>query len=198
MPEINIHEKVAYDLAQKYNLKSRDFFLGNLSPDSVNINGLASKSDRWFSHARKKDLNEWRESLKEFYLRERDNYPKDFILGYITHILTDIIHDDYLYLKQREKIKKDYNCNNDEAHIILREDMSKYRFKEWKEIIKLLKDNNIFYDILNISKYLEEAWLNKKIKDYLDDNNSIYQTDEDIDMLILLVEKELIDNNYLF
>ena len=191
MPEINIHEKVAYEISKKYNLNSRDFFLGNLAPDSVNIDGFAAKEERWSSHVRRKDRNEWREELRKFYEKEKDNYPKDFMLGYITHILTDIIHDDYLYLKQRRQIKKDYDCDNDKAHLILREDMEKYRFKEWNEIINILESSNEFYDILNISKELEEKWLNKKVLEYLDDNKSIYQTDEDIKVLILLVSDAL-------
>ena len=191
MPEINIHEKVAYEISKKYNLNSRDFFLGNLAPDSVNIDGFAAKEERWSSHVRRKDRNEWREELRNFYEKEKDNYPKDFMLGYITHILTDIIHDDYLYLKQRRQIKKDYDCDNDKAHLILRENMKKYRFKEWNEIINILESSNEFYDILNISKELEEKWLNKKVLEYLDDNKSIYQTDEDIKVLILLVSDAL-------
>ena len=191
MPEINIHEKVAYEVSKKFNISSRDFFLGNLAPDSVNIDGFAAKEERWSSHVRRKDRNEWREELRKFYEKEKDNYPKDFMLGYITHILTDIIHDDYLYLKQRRQIKKDYDCDNDKAHLILREDMEKYRFKEWNEIINILESSNEFYDILNISKELEEKWLNKKVLEYLDDNKSIYQTDEDIKVLILLVSDAL-------
>jgi len=191
MPEINIHEKVAYEISKKYNLNSRDFFLGNLTPDAVNIDGFAAKEDRWASHLRKKNRNEWREEVRKFYDKEKDNYNRDFILGYITHILTDIIHDDYLYLKQRKQIKKDYNCDNDKAHQILREDMEKYRFKEWINIINILKSNNDYYDILNINKELEQKWLNKKVLEYLDDNKSIYQTDEDLKVLILLVSDAL-------
>ena len=191
MPEINIHEKVAYELAKKHNLYSRDFFLGNLAPDSVNVYGFAPKEERWTSHIRRKDRNEWRKSLKEFYEEEKDNYNKDFILGYITHILTDIVHDDYLYLKQRQQIKKDHNCDNDKAHQILREDMEKYRFSTWQEIINVLKSNSKYYEILNITKEKEEEWLNKKINEYLDENQSIYQTEEDINVLILLVSNEL-------
>ena len=69
--------------------------------------------------------------------------------------------------------------------------MEKYRFKEWNEIIIILESSNEFYDILNISKELEEKWLNKKVLEYLDDNKSIYQTDEDIKVLILLVSDAL-------
>lgn len=191
MPEVNIHEKVALELSKKYNLYNRDFFLGNMAPDSVNVFGFAPKEDRWTSHIRRSDREEWRSALKEFYLLEKDNYNKSFILGYITHILTDIVHDDYIYLKQRKAIKKDYNCNNDEAHLILREDMEKYRFSEWKDIINLLKSSDEYYDILNITKELEEKWLNKKTKEYLDNTKSKYQTSKDIDSLILLVSKEL-------
>ena len=191
MPEIVIHEKVAYELAKLNDLYSRDFFLGNMAPDSVNFLGFAPKEERWTSHVREKDRILWRKKLKDFYDKVKGNYPKEFILGYVTHILTDIVHDDYLYLKQRKEIKRDHNCDNDEAHLLLRDDMEKYRFNEWPEIIEVLKKNNNYYEILNINRELEEKWLNKKILEYLDNNKSIYQTEEDINALILLVNEEL-------
>ena len=194
---MRLHAATDGEVSKKFNISSRDFFLGNLAPDSVNIDGFAAKEERWSSHVRRKDRNEWREELRKFYEKEKDNYPKDFMLGYITHILTDIIHDDYLYLKLPFFPSRllfyycDYDCDNDKAHLILREDMEKYRFKEWNEIIIILESSNEFYDILNISKELEEKWLNKKVLEYLDDNKSIYQTDEDIKVLILLVSDAL-------
>ncbi len=191
MPEVNIHEKVAYELSKKYNLYTRDFFLGNMTPDAVNVFGFATKEDRWTSHIRRQDRIEWRKVLKDFYLKEKENYNRDFLLGYITHILTDIVHDDYIYLKQRKQIKKENNCNNEEAHLLLREDMEKYRFNEWREIIDILNSKDDYYNILNISKEIEKKWLNKKVLEYLDNNKSIYQTSKDIDTLILLVSKEL-------
>ncbi len=191
MPEIIIHEKVAYDIANKYDLKTRDFFLGALMPDTPNLEGMAPKEERWTSHIRRKDLNEWREALKDFYDKEKDNYSRDFILGYVTHILTDINHDDYLYLKQRKRIKHENNCDNDKAHEILRLDMKNYRFKEWNEIINILKSDNKFYKILNNTCKKEKLWTERMLNEYLEETSSKYQTKEDIEVLTLLVEKDL-------
>ena len=58
MPNIMIHEKVAYTIAKQIkDLDTKEFYLGALSPDAVNVNGFASKEERWTSHIRDKDLN---------------------------------------------------------------------------------------------------------------------------------------------
>ena len=46
MPNIFIHEKVAYNLAKenKY-LDTPNFYLGVLAPDAVNLNGFAPKEE---------------------------------------------------------------------------------------------------------------------------------------------------------
>ena len=97
MPNVMIHEEVGYFISKKINKKSYDYFLGLLAPDAPNTYGFGKKEDRWLAHQRKNDYNEWRNSLKEFYQKEKNNYPQNFLLGYITHILTDIIYDDYFY-----------------------------------------------------------------------------------------------------
>ena len=67
MPNIMIHEKVAYNIAQKHkNLDTPNFYLGALAPDAVNLNGFASKEKRWTSHLRDKDLKVWRKNIIEF------------------------------------------------------------------------------------------------------------------------------------
>ena len=126
MPIISIHEEVAIRLAENNNkLDTKDFYLGVCAPDTVNLNGFAEKEKRWTSHQRKKDLNEWRNSLKEFYQKEKSNYPKNFLLGYITHILTDIIYDDYFYDDVKKQIINDNNSNND-PHELMGKDMEYY------------------------------------------------------------------------
>ena len=44
MPNIIIHEKVAYNISKKYkSLANAEFYLGALAPDAVNLNGFAPK-----------------------------------------------------------------------------------------------------------------------------------------------------------
>lgn len=182
MPNIMIHEEVGNFISKRIHINSYEFFLGLLAPDSVNYNGFAEKEIRWTSHQRKKDLQEWKDNLNNFYMREKNNYPKDFIIGYYIHILTDIIYDEFLYTKVREKILND-SFKQEEAHEIMGQDMSKYYFPEIEEIKEILKSNNNSYDILNINKNLLLKWKEKQINNFNNKNNSKYINEEVIDVL---------------
>lgn len=190
MPNIMIHEEVGYYLSKKLNKDSYDFYLGLLAPDSPNTFGFGKKEDRWLAHQRRKDYDEWRKSLNEFYQKEKNNYNEDFLLGYYIHILTDIVYDDFLYLKVREEILKD-NYSLEESHDIMRNDMDKYYFNEIENIKAILKTNETTYEINGISKELMSKWKEKIINELNNNNECIYINKEIIDTLNELVYKEL-------
>ena len=177
MPNVMIHEEVGYYLSKKLNKNSYNYFLGIIAPDAPNTYGFGKKEDRWLAHQRKKDYYEWRKSLKDFYDKEKNNYDEDFLLGYYIHILTDIIYDDYLYLKVKDEILKDA-IDKDKYHEIMRDDMDKYYFKEIEIIKDILSKENITYEINGISKELMLEWKNKAIKDFAKENTSKYITNE--------------------
>lgn len=191
MPNIMIHEQVGYLLSKKLNINSYNYYLGLLAPDSPNIDGLAPKEERWLAHVRKKDLQEWKESLKDFYTKEKSNpnYKIDFIIGYVIHVLTDIIYDEYFYKTIIEKIKKDYNCKD--AHIIMRNDMDNYSFQEISYIYDILKAKSDTYDINYITKKVMNEWKEKEISKEIRNNNSKYINEKLIKKLTKIVEKEL-------
>lgn len=190
MPNIMIHEEVAYFLSKKINKNSYNYFLGVLAPDAPNTYGFGKKEDRWLAHQRKKDYNEWRKSLKEFYQKEKNNYEEDFLLGYYIHILTDIVYDDFIYLKVREKIIED-GYSTEESHDIMRNDMDKYYFKEISDIKEILNKENTTYEINGISKELMGKWKDKTLNELSNINESRYISDDVIDTLNELVYKEL-------
>ena len=190
MPNIMIHEEVGYFISKKINNDSYNYFLGLLAPDAPNTYGFGKKEDRWLAHQRKNDYNEWRKSLKELYEKEKNRYDKDFLLGYCVHILTDIIYDEFLYLKVREEILKD-NITLEESHEVMRKDMDKYYFDEIEIIKDILKREKITYEINGISKELMYEWKTKTLNELTNENKSIYMTNEIINTLNELVYKEL-------
>lgn len=190
MPNIMIHEEVGHYLSNKINKNSYNYYLGLLAPDSPNTYGFGKKEDRWLAHQRRKDYDEWRKSLKDFYQVEKTNYDEDFLLGYYIHILTDIVYDDFLYLRVREEILKN-NHTLEESHDIMRNDMDKYYFKEIENIKEILNSNNTTYEINGISKELMSEWKDKTLNELTTENKSIYLTDEIINELNELVYKEL-------
>lgn len=99
MPGPITHLKTAYFILEKGIASAsqpEQFFLGSISPDSVNVNGHAAKEIRWPAHLRNKDLNLWLENVKSFWKNESTNVgERSFVLGYIIHIITDIVWDMY-------------------------------------------------------------------------------------------------------
>ena len=190
MPNVMIHEEVGYFLSNKLNKNSYNYYLGLLAPDSPNTYGFGKKEDRWLAHQRRKDYNEWRNSIKEFYNQEKNNYNEDFLLGYYIHILTDIIYDDFLYLKVREEILKD-GYSLEESHDIMRNDMDKYYFNEIEEIKNILSKENETFEINGINKELMSKWKDKVLEEFTNKNESIYITKELINTLNELVYKEV-------
>lgn len=175
MPTVLIHEEVAYNIAKKYKqLDNKDFYLGALAPDTVNLNGFASKEERWNSHLRNENLDTWLENVKKFYNENKDKYNKYFLLGYILHIITDIVHDKYFYQDIRTEMTKN-NINEDEQHPLLRKYMLEYGYldenNQIREYINDLLKEHRGYNIKNISKEDLIAWKNKCFSNY---NEKVY------------------------
>lgn len=191
MPSSNIHLKVANELNKRLNINSIDFIVGNIAPDAVNINGFASREKRWAAHLRDKDLDTWISNAKNFYYQNKDKYNNEFLLGYISHILTDVLHDKYLYMRQRNQIEEDTKYVGEDAHDILREDMNNYSFQEFEELKVQLQDYDNKYEILNITKEDLNAWIRKTLESYRENTTSKYQTEEDIEFLINAVKNTL-------
>lgn len=170
MPTVLIHEEVAYNIAKKYKqLDNKDFYLGALAPDTVNLNGFASKEERWNSHLRNENLDTWLENVKKFYNENKDKYNKYFLLGYVLHIITDIVHDKYFYQDIRTAMTKN-NINEDDQHPLLRKYMLEYgcldENNQIREYINDLLKEHTGYNIKNISKEDLIAWKNKCFSNY--------------------------------
>lgn len=170
MPTVLIHEEVAYNIAKKYKqLDNKDFYLGALAPDTVNLNGFASKEERWNSHLRNENLDTWLENVKKFYNENKDKYNKYFLLGYVLHIITDIVHDKYFYQDIRTAMTKN-NINEDDQHPLLRKYMLEYGYldenNQIREYINDLLKEHTGYNIKNISKEDLIAWKNKCFSNY--------------------------------
>ena len=187
MPSSNIHLKVANELNKRLNINSLDFIVGNIAPDSVNINGFAPKEVRWTSHLRDKDYDVWIENIKQFYDLYKDKINNQFLLGYVSHALTDVIHDKYLYMKQRKQLVEDTKCMDNEAHNLLRDDMDNYTFKEFSELNEQLKNYENKYEVLNVKKDELNNWIRKVLEFYRENTTSKYQTEEDMEFLIKTV-----------
>nr|MCR5756223.1 zinc dependent phospholipase C family protein [Acetatifactor sp.] len=97
------HILVAEKVLQYFNFQIdyATYILGAIAPDAVHANPnytpkLKEKSHffvegaKWGEITKESDFVEWLDSTKEFYLLNCSKYDRDFFLGYIVHVLTDI------------------------------------------------------------------------------------------------------------
>lgn len=197
MPTVAIHEEVSYLIAKKYQeLDKGDFYLGALAPDTPNLNGFAPKELRWDAHLRDENLDAWLNNVKKFYQNNKDKYNRYFLLGYILHIITDIIYDRDFYWKIRNEMQKD-NIPEQEQHGLLRNSMLNYGYENEKETfwidIKEKLKNISGYNIRNITKETLISWKNKCFRNHISQNKpNKYITKNDIVKLTSRVEEEFI------
>ena len=84
-----------------------EIYLGAVSPDSINVDGLAPKEKRWPAHLRDKDLKVWLNNAREFYLNNKGKTDEAFLKGYIIHLVTDIVWDSSFNAELYEKLTAD-------------------------------------------------------------------------------------------
>lgn len=169
MPEILIHLRVGYEVNKKYKAKNEEqYYLGCILPDAVNAYGFASKEKRWNSHKRDKDLNKWENNIIEFYKENIEKYPKDYLKGYLVHVLTDVIADKFYYKYLKEKISKDkyikdiYGFYKNELQLY---EHSQIKEQWFLETINTLKKAEII-PIENIKKDEILLWREYNIRKY--------------------------------
>lgn len=96
------------------------YLLGTIAPDAVHAakdyspaqkerSHLFAEGARWGRVTSEEDLARWSESIKAFYLKERDRYDKDFFLGYIVHLLVDRYSCQNIYVPFYLSIKDDHD-----------------------------------------------------------------------------------------
>ena len=99
MTHIYIAEKVAERLGGIKDYPT--YLLGSIAPDAVHASDTYVVTDKERSHlfkegmhwgkiASKGQASIWEESIREFYEANKDRYNRDFLLGYIVHLFSDV------------------------------------------------------------------------------------------------------------
>ncbi len=191
MPTSVIHEIVGRKITKKYHyLDNYNFYLGIIAPDAVNKDGFAKKEDRWTAHLRDKDLKKWMDNIIFYYQENKTIYDGLFLKGYITHIITDIVYDQYLY----DEVINKYNIpDNKQAHKHMLNQMNSYGLnnKDYQYVTAILNEKDISYNIRNIDKETLSKWKNKITNQILSKSSDLLINDEIIDKLTYLVIEEL-------
>lgn len=146
MPSTMIHLVIANNISEKINISNLgEFYLGAIAPDTVNLNGKASKEVRYCAHLRSTDCGEWLKNVSEFSEKNKDiksKYP-DFFNGFLIHILTDIAWDQTAQPKLFELMKlsgaDESRLNVEKWNELLAFDQKTVKCDVWnKEICPLL------------------------------------------------------------
>ena len=77
------------------------YIVGAIAPDAVHANSnyspvqkekshIFAEGLKWGEVTRETELDDWLDCIKDFYTRNYFKYDRDFFLGYIVHLLTDI------------------------------------------------------------------------------------------------------------
>lgn len=108
MASILMHLYVGKKFAEKHKqiVDLPQFYLGCITPDSVNADGFASKDIRWAAHIRASDIKEWYDNNIEFYHRNIANVNNDLLLGYVIHNITDAAYDEFFNFTVWNELKK--------------------------------------------------------------------------------------------
>lgn len=130
---VNINKSVVVD-------NFSDFLLGCISPDFVNVDGFASKEERYTAHHRDVDQKIWQENINKFLLENQDVYNKDFIRGYAFHLLTDLWWDRMAQDAFFEKMARlgIENLNKEKWKYLNDFDIFLCRKKEFSKILEIL------------------------------------------------------------
>ena len=199
MPTSVIHEIVGRKIATKYNyLDNYNFYLGNIAPDAVNLNGFAESKIRWEAHIRDANLSVWKNNAIKFYNDYKDSYDESFLKGYITHLFTDIIYDEKYYDRVVIPMVK-INLQGHQAHLYMLKEMDAYGInnEDYKYVTNVLKTSNNTYNIRNINNELLLGWKEKITNKELPNIKDEFIKDFIIDELTNSVLEELQNNNIL-
>lgn len=170
MPSILFHELVGYKFAKKYKkFDTNNFYLGAMVPDAVNAYGFASKEARWTAHCRDESLDKWQSNIMQFYKTNYGKYEDTYLMGYLVHVLTDILCDK-IYSKHfyPDLVKKGFDYHS--AYSYYEKAIEKFEnnnlkkdwWKEAKE--KFQKGEKI--PICNISEKMIVDWINYTVSKY--------------------------------
>lgn len=163
MPTSLIHLKIGYEYAQKHKeYDNKQFYLGVIAPDAVNLNGFAEKEKRWGAHLRDKNLEIWKNNILNFYKQNKEKNDNSYIYGYFIHVLTDIYFDeknpDEIFPKIQLKVGKEKSREEYSKQMDLYE-CSQLEEKWWKYVEQQLKQSKA-ETINGIQEQEIEAWKN--------------------------------------
>lgn len=170
MPSILFHECVGYKFAKKHKkYDTNDFYLGIIIPDAVNAYGFASKEKRWKAHFRDESLEKWKDNVLNFYKINYNKYENNYLIGYLVHILTDILCDKiYRENLYPDLLKKGFDYES--AYLYYEKGIKQFEKsninEDWWEEVKRSFNIAKKIPINEIDEKMIEDWINYTLEKY--------------------------------
>lgn len=163
------------------------YIVGAIAPDAVHANPnyspeLKEKSHlfadglKWGEVASEKEYDEWLDSTKEFYFNNYFKYDRDFFLGYIVHVLTDICSNSEIYAPFYKSLAQDEIAEKKKQFSYESYCVNYYLFQEYskdKNIVDTLKKGRS-YSILDV---YDDSVFENRIKQLFDFEFKKWDTD---------------------
>ena len=200
MPSILFHELVGYKFANLYkNYDTDNFYLGLIVPDAVNAYGFASKEKRWAAHKRDVNLDTWTENIIDFYKKSYYTVENKYLMGYVVHVLTDIMCDK-IY---KEEIMPDLLKNQmvkDEVYLYYERSIEKFENsninKKWWTYVQTAFQKARKIEINNINEKMIKDWIEYTVNKYSSRTyeKEGYITDKFVNKVLFYIKNILQDN----
>lgn len=167
MPTWGMHLLIAKKVSQKINIKNyNSFLIGNIVPD-INNGYLISNVSKIISH---RDTHYYTEEkyantdkvmyydMNKFINYNKENIKNPIVLGYITHLLTDLYWNDLTYEKHGLRDEQNeligLKLNNGENLIAEGEARRKIKTNDFKVFTNYIYINSL----IDIPEYQEELY----------------------------------------
>ena len=192
MPLPMVHLSTAVKINTLQGLKSPEFYLGSISPDAVHMRSGFVREDKVRSHCNARVLTAIDELDSLCVMIEKSvGKEREFLLGYLVHILTDLFWEDTILKTHRERYEADPAPIQDKRMAYYNDtdqlDFAFYKKENWRtEIWEMLASAKDFAveDAVNTNEV--SAWKHRTLNWYNSGksqhtNHIKYITYEDLD-----------------
>lgn len=166
-----LHLLIAHNVCDDLDIDSKSqFYLGSITPDAIHIRKVWTREEKRSLHLTEagKELHKRIKLAVDFYIKNRNEENKDFIIGYVVHIIVDnfwshlfarYFHQIYSHNMDKEVAKQVYYTETEKIDSIAYFDS---KFSE--EICALLRRSKASDFLHLLSKSEMTAWKQDVLK----------------------------------
>ncbi len=174
------------------------YLVGAIAPDAVHASPGYTRTLKEKSHlfaegmvwgrvTKESELNAWTDSIKKFYMLNYDKYNRDFLLGYIVHILTDVCSCRQIYAPFYTSLSKEKFDDKMKQFRAESYRVNYYLFREYSKkqnLLRILQEGKS----CPIADVFDDSILGDRIKQLFDFEFAPQDTEQIIHNEIITIE----------